>query len=438
MNRMLRVGIGAVLLAWAVALLPLPASAHALAQSSVPAADSTVQQAPSEVTITFGETPDPRLSSITVLDRSGQNVTAGATLPVPGDGVSLRVGLKAIPKGVYAVTWRTVSSVDGHSAAGSFAFGYGVAPAAGAGGVAAQVNSSPPPSALVVGGVVLGRPQRSTLLLAADGWVLAAAGTYMVAESQRSAASASWGDVFATSLGHTLVWRIVPTAIAGVAVAAALRLRADTLQRALLAVAGLAAAGAMWVDADASHAGGQAPAALSPIMQFVHVVAVGVWIGGLAALLLALRGQPTEDKARAVRRMSTAAGVALLLVAGTGIARAWVEVASWNALVSTAFGQLVIIKLALVVVLALLGAVNRLGRRTRRRHRPPTRRWWSWATTRARRCGCGSRCRLARPGSTASPSTPATTTPATWCAPTCCSCASPCRHAATSASPPSP
>ena len=56
----------------AAAALPLQASAHALRQSSVPDADANLQQAPSTVTITFGEEPDPRLSSIQVISTSGE------------------------------------------------------------------------------------------------------------------------------------------------------------------------------------------------------------------------------------------------------------------------------------------------------------------------------------------------------------------------------
>jgi putative copper export protein len=218
--------------------------------------------------------------------------------------------------------------------------------------------------AAVVSAVALrGLPAR-LVWLGAGAWVLAAFGTYAVAEAQRSAAGASWGDVFATSLGQQLVGRIVPAAIAGIAVAVAVvTLRRGDVMSGRIAVvaAGLAAAGAMWADAASSHAAAQSPAALNLLLQWLHVVAVGVWIGGLAALLLVLRGLHGEERGSAVRRMSGAAAVALALVVGTGIVRSVVEVQSWYQLGATAFGRLVILKLALVTVLALLGAANRWG-----------------------------------------------------------------------------
>jgi len=376
---MRRLSLGLIALGFAVGsavALPTSASAHALAQSSDPADGATVEQPPAAITITFGEAPDTKLSTITVLDTSGRSFDAGPTEAVPGTTEQLRVAVNPLPRGVYTVSWRTVSTVDGHFATGSFAFGVGVAPT-GTSGASATVSGAPPPSALAVAGrwmlfaglvlllggafvalVVFRERVPSTAPLLVTGWVLAAAGTFAVAEAQREAAEASWSDVFATSLGHTLVGRIIPTAIAGLGVIGVLAVRGRAV-RAALVVVSLAAAGAMWADAAASHAGGESPAAFNLLAQWLHVVAVGVWIGGLAALLLGLRGLANPSKASAARRLSTTAAVALVVVAATGIARSVVEVESWSNLAGTAFGKLVILKLGLIAVLAALGAVNR-------------------------------------------------------------------------------
>jgi methionine-rich copper-binding protein CopC len=89
--------------------LPLTVAAHALPQSAIPAEGSEVQTAPKIVEITFGEPPDPKLSSITVVNSSGASVDAGPTMPVPGKPLELEVPLKPIGNGVYTVTWKTVS-----------------------------------------------------------------------------------------------------------------------------------------------------------------------------------------------------------------------------------------------------------------------------------------------------------------------------------------
>ena len=87
--------------------------------------------------------------------------------------------------------------------------------------------------------------------------------------------------------------------------------------------------------------------------------AFATWIGGLAALLIAIGSGPSPERAAAVRRFSQVAAVSLVEVGLTGLLRAVDEVAAWDALVSTLFGQLVAVKIGLLVVLAGLGAVNR-------------------------------------------------------------------------------
>src|SRR5205823_920605 len=108
-----------------------------------------------------------------------------------------------------------------------------------------------------------------------------------------------------------------------------------------------------------SHAGGQSPVWFNVAVQWVHLLAVGVWIGGLAWLLLAIRGLRSEERRTAVRRFSTIAGVALAVTVGSGILRAVTELGGWRPLFDTSFGVTLLIKAALVAGLVALGATNR-------------------------------------------------------------------------------
>jgi copper transport protein len=369
----------AVLLAGAaVFVLPLTASAHALPQSAVPAEGSEVQTAPAFVEITFGEMPDPRLSSITVVNGSGASVDAGTTVAVHGHPVELEVPLKHIGTGVYTVTWKTVSEVDGHLATGAYAFGVGVS-ATSANAHATRSVVSPPPSVLAVMarwlffiglmGIVgvastslaalRDVPRFATRALVALG-VVAALGVAGVVGAEREAAGVTWAAVFSTSLGAVVVERLAALVVTALGVAAVFVLGA-TSRRIGVALAGIGAAASMWVDVASSHAGAQAPAAVNLIVQWAHIVAGGVWIGGLLVLILAVRGQPSEVKGQAVRRFSTAAGIAIVVVALTGTFRAVIEIGSIGQLFGTPFGVLVLVKVALFLVLAVLGAVNRFG-----------------------------------------------------------------------------
>ncbi len=361
---------------WAAVALPLTAAAHALPQNAIPAEGAEVQTAPTSVEITFGEAPDPRLSSISVVDSAGSSVDAGPTVAVPVHPTELEVPLGHVGNGVYTVTWKTVSEVDGHLATGAYAFGVGVS-ATSANAHASKSVVSPPPSMLAVAGrwlfyiglmgivgvastcliALRGVPGFATRLLSAA-WFIAAFGVAATVEAEREAAGIGWGAVFSTSLGTIAVERAVALAVTGLGVAAALAGRGAT-ERAGVAIAGAGAAASMWIDVAASHAGAQAPVVVNLVTQWAHIVAAGVWIGGLPVLLVALRGQTSDVRGLTARRFSATAGFAIVVVALTGTFRAVIEIGSVGQLFGTAFGVLVLVKVALLAVLAGLGAVNR-------------------------------------------------------------------------------
>ncbi len=356
--------------------LPLTVAAHALPQSAIPPEGTEVATAPKLVEITFGETPDPKLSSISVVNSSGVNVDAGPTVVVPGHPLELEVPLKPTGNGVYTVTWKTVSEVDGHLATGAYAFGVGVS-AASANAHASKAVVSPPPSVLAVVArwlffiglmgivgiastclIALRRVPTFAVRSLGAAWCIAALGVAGVIEAEREAANVGFGALFSTSLGATAVQRCAAIAVTAVGAGIALIGRGRG-ERIGIALAGLGAATSMWVDVAASHAGAQAPVAVNLLIQWAHIAASGVWIGGLLVLLLGVRGQPSDIKARAVQRFSTTAGIAIVVVALTGTFRAVIEVGSIGQLFSTAFGILVLIKVALFIVLAVLGGLNR-------------------------------------------------------------------------------
>src|SRR5438034_9820196 len=129
--------------------LASPVMAHALLASSQPAAGANLSSAPTEVVLTFTEAPDPKLSTIQVLGATG-SVTSGPVTAVTGSPTKLRVGLRSLTPGVYTVAWTTVSSVDGHLARGSFAFGVGATPPSS--GEQAETTGSSPVSPIGVVG----------------------------------------------------------------------------------------------------------------------------------------------------------------------------------------------------------------------------------------------------------------------------------------------
>jgi len=352
------------------------AEAHALLSSSEPAAGATLSTAPSEVTIHFTEPPEPTLSTIHVLDTSGTAYEKGKAKPVPGDARALRVALKTLPTGIYTVAWRTVSRADGHVTAGSFAFGVGATPKPGSATSGPATPRAPPTSWLeivgrfglfigllgIVGGGWVGAaafasPPANVKRFAMLSWVAGVIGLVLLAEAQRRAAGASIGDLLATPLGQALEWRGVALAGAG----AALAIAALSKRFARFWLWGMAAAGAglAYAHVAAGHAEAASPRLFEVAVQWVHVVVASAWVGGLAALLLGIRGVVDTERFAAVRRFSTTAAFLLAIVAATGIVRALGQLHRLSDLWDTGYGVAVDAKAALIVVLAGLGAVNR-------------------------------------------------------------------------------
>ncbi|HEV2438900.1 MAG TPA: copper resistance protein CopC [bacterium] len=364
----------AVLVCGGVLAYAQVAGAHALLEGSVPAGGAALQRSPANVLLTFTEGPEPSLSTVHVLDSTGRQVDRGGAQPVPGHPLDLLIPLGPLPSGAYTVTWRTVSRVDGHVTGGSFAFGIGVSP-----GAALAATTSPFPSPLSIlsrWGFYVGltglvgvawvwtaafaEPPAVRLAYPWLLWGVAATSVTGLGAAQAAAAGVGIGRLLATPLGAALWWRFLPIVGAGAALAVAGDAR-GRLRPPALAAAGVLAAGSMFADVLAGHAAaGSGPLRWPNIAdQLVHITSVGVWLGGLAALLVGLGRGPTDATAAAARRFSLVAGITLGVTALTGVLRAVDEVGQWNALVTTDFGRLIVTKAALLLVLAALGGVNR-------------------------------------------------------------------------------
>jgi uncharacterized membrane protein len=99
----------------------------------------------------------------------------------------------------------------------------------------------------------------------------------------------------------------------------------------------------------------------------VHLLAAGAWLGSLPplAMLLAAARRQTEPSwaavtAVAVQRFPLLGLASIGALLASGIVNSWYEVGSLDHLVTTPYGQLVLVKLGLFAAIIAIAAVNRL------------------------------------------------------------------------------
>ncbi|MFI5529018.1 FixH family protein [Kitasatospora sp. NPDC051853] len=116
-----------------------------------------------------------------------------------------------------------------------------------------------------------------------------------------------------------------------------------------LGVAGLVLAVALsatWAGADHASVGEQVWLALPSAM--VHLLAMALWLGGLAALLIGLRA---GVGVRAVELFSRLAFWSVAALVATGLYQSWRGLGGWAALVDTEYGRLLLVKTGVVVAM---------------------------------------------------------------------------------------
>jgi copper transport protein len=378
--------VAAALVALALVLLGgSPAAAHAELVETDPAEGAVVETAPEAVTLTFNEPVRLTSQEIAVYDAGGDPVasTAGAT------GAEVTVGLTdaaGLEDGTYVVSWNVLSG-DGHPISGALTFSVG-APSA-------DVAAPPEPESssavvtvlrdvvtvaslvgLLVGaglafftalvlprswaGTDVRRRLRRVLTVAAG--VGAAGAVLQVPIASVYGQGLELGDLVAAFDPGLVTNELVSAALVLLGLALAVRSSSDaapdrTTGWLLVGGAGLALAGPSLVG----HTRAYAPSPLLVAADVLHVVAGAVWLGGLVGLLLSLRALAGREvlAAQALARFSTTAGGVLLAVALTGTFLGWRIIGSWGGLVGTAYGWLLLGKLAIALVVAGLGGWNR-------------------------------------------------------------------------------
>jgi copper transport protein len=358
----------AALLALGLALLAAgPASAHAALLQTTPTNGVVLPASPREVLLRYSEPVTAPLGAVRVFAPSGKRVDTGVVAAREGGHVVAAPVAPGLGHGTYVVAWRVVSA-DSHPVAGTFSFSVGhtsdpYAAARPAGGVGRRPLDVARFAAL--GGLVLLLGCAAFGLVVAEpsprlawaGWGLATAGAVAALLLQgpygaglpatRAFDTTLLGDVAGTRYGAAALARI---GVLAVAVPPVLR------RRTAVAVAGPALLVATSLTGHAGTGGALALAA-----DATHLAAACAWLGGLACLVA---GRGRLDAAP-LHRWSRAAAAYVAVLVGTGTYGAWREVGAWADLTGTAYGRLVVAKVALLAAMLACAVVARRRLRSR-------------------------------------------------------------------------
>ncbi len=104
-------------------LVPSVASAHSILLKANPAPNAVVHASPTRVQMWFSEDLDPSLSTAQVVNANRKRVDANDAHINSADNKQIDLSLPAnLPPGIYTVVWRSDAADDGHVLLGSFIF----------------------------------------------------------------------------------------------------------------------------------------------------------------------------------------------------------------------------------------------------------------------------------------------------------------------------
>ncbi|RWM02059.1 MAG: copper resistance protein CopC [Mesorhizobium sp.] len=359
----------AVLLTMAALAMPGRAFAHAALVATDPADGAVLTQSPAQFSLTFSEPVSPLVLTLVRPDGSQLALTSfrlnDQTVEIDNP--------ETLKSGSHVLSWRVVS-VDGHPVGGSTLFSIGAPSAAPVAGEAVDWTLRAAIWAarlFLYAGLFLGvggafalawlagdrrRGQRFVAAALIFGLIGAPVSLGLQgldglgAPLARFATPAVWKTALETSFVWTVLIGLIALGVALLSLAGPSSLRKLSAGAALLGVGGALAA--------SGHASAAEPQWLTRPLVFLHGTAIAFWAGSLAPLALALRREPAEAKVF-LRRFSRAIPPVVILLAASGVVLAIIQVQEPAALVRTAYGRLLLLKLALLLFLFTLAAVNR-------------------------------------------------------------------------------
>jgi copper transport protein len=351
--------------------LPASAFAHASLARESPSYKQELQHAPRAVVLSFDQNVELLPNAVEVFDLHAKNVA----LPAHVKGRELIAPLPRLPRGPYTIRWKALST-DGHVVSGVYTFGVRVpAPivtdAVGAqgptttehvvrwiyflglallvGGLGFQVlvaRAVPTKRFYVVAGigsVVVLETGIVAFLLRAEDALQLPFGNFLYGDLSPIAGGTRFGEAFiAMELGFALV--------SAVLVLAWLTDRRIFLWAAFALGLGFASG--------LSLSGHSSVSDTEELVDWLHLSAATLWVGGLVQLAVVVWPGPHELRTVAFRRFSRLATACVAVLVGAGTYLSVERLPQLHDLWGSGYGHVLLVKLGLVAVALAWGAAH--------------------------------------------------------------------------------
>ncbi len=380
--------------------------AHPIFIDSDPKPFSRVSGTPAEVTVVFSEPIEIDYSRIAVLGPDGSRVDRNDASHAGGDTATLRISMQPnMPEGVYTVTTRVLSAVDGHVVDNAYTFGIGVAPTGGPGGpdlpqsdiLSPEESTSRFPGMvgqIIVVGAAFGtlwlwKPlakvpwlanavaarrleiDRKMVKLVIIGTGLVIASNVAMISVQAYEIGATIPDAISTTFGGIWTTRMIESSILMIiAVFVQRKMAREGTVPSRVEVLAIFVMGLAVLATSSMISHGAATGQLAAILlDFFHNVAASIWIGGIVLMgfvvvprLFALSDERARPAAISILipRFSTVVVTVLGLSVITGPLLLFLIESNLSLTLASTYGRILMIKLALAGVMVGMGAYSQV------------------------------------------------------------------------------
>lgn len=385
-----------MLAALGIGSVPKEASAHASLIKAIPDADSRLQESPQAITLTFNERLEKGIFYIKVYNQKGDEVTKEPAQLLEQQTV-MEVKLPKLGEGIYLVSYHVISA-DGHPVSGSYPITIGNPPQE-AGAAPAKTSPVLDPhdhegaGAFSVSMIIqyLSRGLWYLSMLALAGWTAwlrlpSTGGERVRKELQPWTQNLLRAHVIALLvlifthiedlLGNVNTDQVLDFFLATsigmnwIALLAMALLGFVLLQRfAWLDI--IWAIGLLAIKSLNGHAVAFSPEEVTVLLDFVHLAASALWVGGLLVLAALWK---KEDVSAFLKAFSNWALASMIMLALTGTALVSLFLPNIKYLTYSQWGIFLLVKIGVVLLVVVAGGLLRLSMRKQREQN--IRKWF--------------------------------------------------------------